>query len=539
MKNLLFGSITAMAVAGGIGHVSRSDSIETKLSLAVPAPLIVRVLPNQTHQTMHSFGASDCWSAQFIGKNYPLAKRERIADWLFSMDTDKAGNPKGIGLSLWRFNIGAGSAEQGDSSGIRSPWRRSEGFLNPDGSYDWGKQAGQQWFVEAAHRRQVPYLLGFTNSPPVQFTANGKAYASGTLGDYNFDQTKLTAYARFLADVAQHFGQKGWPMQYISPFNEPQWDWGIKKGQTMASQEGTPATNTDIAELARALDHELTARKLLTRQTLGEAAQLNYLSQSGTNRSETGQDDVIDAFFTPNSPAYVGNLPTVANLVCGHSYFTTAPMPRLQSIRRELAAKLQQAKVAFWQSEYCILNEADGEIKGGKRDLGMTTALYVARVMHTDLTLANATSWQWWLALSPSDFKDGLVYVENSGNMGENPQNAQDGDIMTSKTMWTLGNYARFVRPGMVRVGVETNSPETTTDAPLTSAYKTANGKQVVLVVVNPGETRPLQLDGITGKSDRVDVYETSTDSDLRKRTVPTKSLMLTARSVTTIVVNQ
>ena len=64
-------------------------------------------------QTIHSFGASDCWRTQYIGKNWPLEKRERIADLLFNATPDEQGNPTGIGLSLWRFNIGSGSHEAG------------------------------------------------------------------------------------------------------------------------------------------------------------------------------------------------------------------------------------------------------------------------------------------------------------------------------------------------------------------------------------------------------------------------------------------
>ena len=471
MKSILLSSLAALTVITGCSLFAPPDAQNRKNQSAAPSPLVVRVLPNQTYQTMHSFGASDCWSAQFIGQNYPLAKREQLADWLFSLDTDAEGNPKGIGLSMWRFNIGAGSTEQGDSSGIKSPWRRSECFQRPDGTYDWSKQAGQQWFVEAAHQRKVPYLLGFTNSPPVQFTANGKAYASGKLGDYNFNRQKLTEYARFLTDVADYFNRKGWPMHYLSPFNEPQWDWGIKKGQTMATQEGTPATNTDMAELTRALSQEFTNRKVPTRLIVGEAAQLNYLSQSGTNRSQTNQDNVINALFASGSPDFIGNLPAVEPVASGHSYFTTSPVSKLEGVRRDLASALQQAKVPFWQTEYCVLGDNDGEINGSGRDLGMTTALYVARVIQADITLANATSWQWWLALSPSNYKDGLIYVENNGKMGENPANAQNGDIMTSKTLWALGNYARFVRPGMVRIALKTD-PATAPDAPQLSAYR-------------------------------------------------------------------
>ena len=74
----------------------------------------VVVFPNEVHQTIHSFGASDCWRTQYIGKNWPLEKRNAIADYLFSSDFDDKGNPRGIGLTLWRFNIGSGSHEAGE-----------------------------------------------------------------------------------------------------------------------------------------------------------------------------------------------------------------------------------------------------------------------------------------------------------------------------------------------------------------------------------------------------------------------------------------
>src|SRR5687768_13864457 len=73
-------------------------------------------------QTIHSFGASDCWGIKFIGKNWPVDKRNQIADLLFSKEIDNNGNPKGIGLSMWRINVGAGSYEQGTASKITSEW---------------------------------------------------------------------------------------------------------------------------------------------------------------------------------------------------------------------------------------------------------------------------------------------------------------------------------------------------------------------------------------------------------------------------------
>ena len=67
----------------------------------------------QPRQTILHFGASDAWSMQFIGLWENEAEQTKIADWLFSTRCDEQGKPLGIGLSVWRFNLGAGSAEQG------------------------------------------------------------------------------------------------------------------------------------------------------------------------------------------------------------------------------------------------------------------------------------------------------------------------------------------------------------------------------------------------------------------------------------------
>ena len=51
------------------------------------------------------------------------------------------------------------------------------------------------------------------------------------------------------------------------------------------------------------------------------------------------------------------------------------------------ALKSANPDLGYWMSEYCIL-QRNGEIRsGGRRDLGMSTALYVVRIIHHDLTL--------------------------------------------------------------------------------------------------------------------------------------------------------
>src|SRR5688572_30013037 len=72
------------------------------------SPLKITIDAKAKAQIIQNIGASGCWYSEGIGKNWPAAKKEHIAELLFSRKLDKAGNPKGIGLSAWRFNIGGG-----------------------------------------------------------------------------------------------------------------------------------------------------------------------------------------------------------------------------------------------------------------------------------------------------------------------------------------------------------------------------------------------------------------------------------------------
>ncbi len=97
--------------------------------MAAQEPIVrYKILANSPEQHIQHFGASDAWSMQFLGL-WPEKQQQKIADWLFSIENDAQGKPKGIGLSIWRFNLGAGSEEQGDSSQIQRG-TRTQCFLN-------------------------------------------------------------------------------------------------------------------------------------------------------------------------------------------------------------------------------------------------------------------------------------------------------------------------------------------------------------------------------------------------------------------------
>ena len=114
---------------------------------------VVTVDPQQKFQTIEFFGAADAWSGNFVGKYWEKNSKEKIADYLFSNEYDASGNPVGIGLTIWRVNLGAGTLEQ-PGADIYPYQRRAESYLNLDGkNYDWAKCSGNEYFMEAARQR--------------------------------------------------------------------------------------------------------------------------------------------------------------------------------------------------------------------------------------------------------------------------------------------------------------------------------------------------------------------------------------------------
>jgi len=490
-------------------------------------------------QTMESFGASDAWQCNFIGQNWPSDKRNHIADLLFSKEVDADGNPKGIGLSLWRFNLGAGSTEQGEASDIADEWRRTECFTADGVTYNMSKQAGQVWFMKAAKERGVEKLLAFTNSAPVYLTNNGKAHAS-IKEFYNLKDGKMPDLADFWVNAIDKLKtEHGLTIDYISPFNEPQYEWDG------TSQEGSPATNANIYSFVNVLSPKLQSKGLSSQIVVGEAGAYEplYKTVSGT----TSRSNQIDYFFGPNSTKNISGLSNVKKTISGHSYWQAWPLSELVSSRQYAAAKILTAPgLSLWSSEYCVLESpGTSELSGGSgagRDLGMQLALWTARIVSTDIAVGGVTSWQWWTAISRGDYKDGLIHVDDGASNGAGGADycKNDGYVRDSKTLWALGNFSFFVKPGMVRVQIPGLDNSTATTDIMLTAYKDEANKKLVIVAVNfstSARTYKLNLSGGTLTNNKLTPYTTSDTKSLKKGTeVDATNFEIGARSVVTYV---
>ncbi|MGZ3872618.1 MAG: glycoside hydrolase [Mucilaginibacter sp.] len=503
-----------------------ANFLTNTLSLQAQEPVTINIDLSRKAQTIQNIGASGCWFSEPIGKYWPDSTKQRMAELLFSKETYRDGSPKGIGLSAWRFNIGAGTAEQGDSSGIKDANHRVECFLNADGSYSWNKEQGYLWFTKQAQHYGVENLIAFVNSPPVHYTQNGLGYKTKKDAHANLKADKYDAYAGFLAEVLAHFERENIHFNFISPVNEPQWDWYDKFGQ--AKQEGSPYTNHEIYRVVSTLDQALTEKKLSTQILIPEAGMLTYLYSTPVN-SETGSQ--IQQFWQPGNPYYLGALRHVSKFVAGHGYFTDGP--NSAAIRQKVADTAKKYGVEYWQSEYCMLGEGFKEGSKDKRT-AFDCALFLAKLIHHDLVEGNASAWQFWNSWEPGKADYNTLYYL----LALTPSaDFRAGSFEITKNLWAMGQFSRFIRPGMVRINLDDAEDK----GLLVSAYY-GGGHMAVVVINNSMAAKAIRLKVPGGKFRKAYSYYITTDdvNNNMKRAAGRLNDMLNIqpRSIYTLVMN-
>ena len=484
---------------------------------------------NITYQEIDNFSASDAWRCHFVGKYWPQEKKEEIADLLFKREFDEKGNPKGMALTNWRVNVGAGSYEHREAKEVNNSWNRTECFLLPDGTYDFSKQAGQQWFMKAAKERGVNNFLFFTNSAPYFMTRSG-ATVSTDRNYINLQEDKFDDFARFLVNCTKHFRGLGYDVNYISPINEPNVEW-----HTNAFQEGSFATKSDIYRLVAELDKVIEEEQVETKILIPELGELKYLFE--VDSAANMPDDIIHSMFYKNGEYSVLGFKNLFNCVAAHDYWTAYPPKLLVDIRTDLRKALEQNghQTKFWASEYCIL-EKNKEITMEPSPIkSINLGLYVARIIHSDLALANASAWQWWTALSMGeDVPIQLLPMKDSSTESIK----YDGIISPTKMFWTTANYSFFIRPGMKRIDVKPTHIVSDLEAAtslMVSSY--TDNKEIITVIINYTDKEE-QLDLKCEKAKTGKLYVTSIDKNLEYvGEHALKKLSIPARSVVTVVV--
>ena len=168
---------------------------------------------------------------------------------------------------------------------------------------------------------------------------------------------------------------------------------------------------------------------------------------------------------------------------------------------------------ALWETEVALLSGSDSSMANG---------LYYGTRIHLFMTVAQVNAWHYWWLIS--------------GN-GVGNQGLMDGNAATTKRLFTVGQYSRFVRPGYYRIDA-TNS-----GTALISAYKDPVAGNFAIVAVNTNGSsigQTFNLTNVTGVTS-VTPWITSASFDLASQmavavTNSAFTCTLPAQSVVTFV---
>ena len=507
---------------------------------------VVTVNPAAEYQTMEGFAAADAWAGALVGWMWNDSVKQEIADFLFSREDDALGHPKGIGLSMWRINLGAGGWEQGDNSmiGLDGAWfpnqtkwnhtRRAECYLKTDlvlagtlsrspsaDDYDWTKCAGHQYWMKEAKKRGTEVFVAACFSPVVTWTQNNWGYMNpvNPPRSGNLTETGFTAYPAYLADVADHFAgetvvdrwgkTQSLRFDYISPVNEPQFNW------TGGNQEGSSWSNANIARLSRNLDTAIkdpgrtNINPTNTKILIPEAG--HWTSALGTSGDYSEAQNQMNNFFQAGSN-YVGNLDSMAPVFGGHTYWTHDTDQMMVNTRRSLAERAEQLGINVWNTEWCGLRLGE-EVPNKDNATFFEIGHFVAKLIHADVAVGNLTSWSYWTSM---DAEGGLkslysligispgttVYDRNSirsGNSGSYYLESS-GSIKTHATLWALGHFSLFVRPGFQRIDI--GSTHFGIGAPNTAGSTVFNGTKGLMATAYKSPEG--YVDPVDGPVDRI-----------------------------------
>ena len=504
-----------------------SSASSNVVSITTKDKTIVNV--NKKHQTIKGFGASAAWWAQQVGG---WENADDFLKLLYSKD-------EGIGLNIYRYNLGAGTdtdekVKRGASaetfvSDVEYISKGNLGWNEFNISYDWTRDANAQKALAIANKYSDDLqVVLFANSPPKQMTINGKGYCSYHEDGYwdddgfhkvdsyksNLSRDNYDVYAKYLTDCADHFIEQGYNVVDVSPMNEPQYSWSCDANGYM-SQEGC---YYDPADLGRFFSRMAT-------YGAGKPYKFSMFESCGVSGTLWNPDymfqDCFDAYITPifknnrvNKDYY--------DSVSVHSYWNN------KEDKKKFKAYMSEyyPDLSISCTEYCqMTNDINTGVHEYQQTLsgfdfngmGMEHGLQLARTVVEDLTVLDATEWNWWTAVSGGYYPDGLVYYD-SGVVGEGAWDNTAKEVFTSKRLWCLGNFSKFINKGAVRMETTDNK-----NGLLSCAFMNKDGSlAVVYVNLSDNDAETAVSTSSSMKYSTADVHVTNENCDL-EHTLSTK----------------
>lgn len=404
-------------------------------------------------QQLKGWGTSACWWSQYCADE---KTQDEIAELLYG--------DSGLKLNIYRYNVGGGTDPE--NFRVKDPWRRTESFMAYDReteetSWDFSRDKNAvEVMKKCLALGNIDTLVLFANSPHYSQTSTGQASGSLLYHTCNIPKSKYKAFVDYFLDVTEHFLNEGFPVDYISPINEPQWKWG----GSFVWQEGCHYETEEVVEILHLFAEEIIRRKLPVKL---------YAPESGEFLGKT--PEYFEAMLADEA------IMKVLGVFAFHSYHSD----NKPEVRYEFYNKLVKPNpnIRFDMSEWC-------ELPNKSHTKNFKGALITARLIGQDIIFTGSESWTSWVAVNGIALKDdGFDYSD--ALMSASPDFSK---WYINERYYGFAHYSKYIPVGSFALDIGLRPTEDNNSFNI-SAFKTPDGA-TVLVVVNEGEGRSFELDG-------------------------------------------
>ncbi|KAK7977853.1 hypothetical protein PG988_005343 [Apiospora saccharicola] len=425
----------------------------TIIALDVPTSLPAQVTVNldQQHQTIDGFGFSQAFqrAAWLHGKRgLPPAQQRAVLDLLFDREL-------GAGATILRNGIGSSTSYDRDFMKSIAPISPGSPDAAPDYVWD-GYDADQVWLTkEALSYGGLKHVYADTWSAPGYMKTNGNDSHGGHLCGSSSSSLSCAsgdwreAYARYLVQFLRFYREReGVEITHLGWLNEPDLN------QTYASMLSDGFQARDFARILRSTmrNEDFGHVQLVCCEATGWTQGAAILAEFQTQVNEADKDDDA-AFF---------------DVYSAHAYSANSNSP-LQTNRK------------VWQTEWADLG---GRWNSAWDNLGKQgEGIGWANKIQESLVLGNVSAWLYWIGAEPTPTNSALIQLpmQQSSN--------SDATYSVSGRFWAFAQFSRFVRPGAVRVEVETDRGFLGTSAFVLDdwSFEGGNGRTISVQMVNNG----------------------------------------------------
>jgi len=510
MKNSFILVILFISIVCGFSNCGTSNAEKLNKS--------ININYSEDRQIIDGFGGSNAWTR--LPNDYETMKN--LVKLLFS-------KTEGVGFTILRNRIPFRERLSGDTSP-----NVNDGFIvrKSDNTYDYTENSDgtktfnldwNSWDLSST-KRLIDQIKALGDKGPENLTIMSTPWTTpnnrvtrwkediiGANAKNNFTvnwslpdiwgrlrKDKYEDYADLLADYVKNFeSNMGAPLSILSVQNEPNWN---------AQWESTYWDGENLRDFIVTISKRFPMKGV----AVGEGG-INIMMPEFENFNINFNEMIKPSLDNPESEKIITHIAL-------HQYNATSDSS-LRAGAKEFPQIIASRK-RFWQTE---VSGSGSAVPPGS---GIFNALFYARMIHWDMTLAQTNAflyWWLWTFNSDDDFSGALIKIDNK-------------EIITSQRLYAMGQYSRFIRPNWRRIDCDP-SPS---NGIYSSAYKNSNSKEIAIVIINETVTNfsvPLVLSG--AEFAQLEIWRTSENEKLKnigKQSVShnTAEVILAPMSITT-----